>query len=485
MTGLRWVVRLIGLVSISITARILTPEDFGIHSSAAIALGFFLVLRSIGISEFLIKENTIDEETINTGWTVSVLTAGVVTLLLLVSAPFAPSILRDERVTFVLAIIAFVPLADAFSSPRLMLLMREFRYGELFRLRVAEKAINFMSTVGLIYVFKSYWAIALGSLTGSIFFVFYTYVVFPGWPRPTLKRLRAVGSFAGVALIRSFAAFLAQLSDSLAARQIVESAQFGGYHNTKDLARNLIYESAAPIANVMLPTLSRLRDDRERIIRAITNCYGFMLYWIAYCCVGLLLLGEPVVRLILGEQWLFSIPYLQISGVIVGVQALEQLLGKALISLDRQPLLAKLTVCKAILAIVVAAYLATLGDPILLLFGALSVWTILNIAMVLAVAHSLKMGLSMFTLYIKPAIAAAAAYYGTNYLQNTLLLEGFHFALSAVLFGICATAIFAVTVVLTWVISGKRQGPELAVWELVMDRFILRQKNKETHQPTK
>ncbi len=477
MTSLRWVVRLIGLVSISITARILTPEDFGIHSSAAMALGFFMVLRSVGVSEFLIKEKTIDSDAINTSWTIGLISAGIVTTLLVILSPFAPSILKDERVTLVLLIIAFVPLVDALNSPQMMLLMREFRFSEMFRIRVAEKMIYFIAQVGLIYAFQQYWAIAAGSLVASISFTIYTHLAFKTRPSFTFTKVRAVGSFAGYALLRGVAGFLAGMADSLAARQMVVSSEFGGYHNTKDLARNLVYEAASPIAAVMLPTLSRLRDETDRFIRATANSYGVMLYWVGFTVVSFYLLGESVVRLLLGEQWLFSVLYLKISTFVVGFNALEQFLAKTLISLDRQPLLTAITLVKSIMAIAAALVLVGYDDLTLLLYGALLVWATINIVLIGAISVSLKAGLKLVAVHIRPTLTVTTTYLVMHYININIQDFELHFVLSAIIIAVLTTVIFVVIACSLWLLGGKPNGPELAAWALFGERLAtLRQR---------
>ena len=40
MVGLRWIDRLIGLVSVEILARVLLPDDFGIVGYAMLVIGF-------------------------------------------------------------------------------------------------------------------------------------------------------------------------------------------------------------------------------------------------------------------------------------------------------------------------------------------------------------------------------------------------------------------------------------------------------------
>ena len=48
MIGLRWAIRLTGLVSTIILARLLTPKDFGVVAIAMIVVGLFEMLSETG-----------------------------------------------------------------------------------------------------------------------------------------------------------------------------------------------------------------------------------------------------------------------------------------------------------------------------------------------------------------------------------------------------------------------------------------------------
>jgi len=471
MTALRWTIRAIGLVSVSITARILTPEDFGIHSSAAIAMSFFLLLPTIGVGEFLTKEKHLTPETVDTSWTIQILVAALVMLLVLIFAPFAPAVLQDARVTPVLLLLAAVPLIDALNHPRLLLLLREFDYATLFKVRCVEKLISFFTTITLITIFQTYWAIALGALVSAFLFTAYTHILWTARPRLSLKQGKNIGTFATLSVVRAIASFTATIADSLVARQFVTSAQFGGYHNTKDLARNLVEETAAPFSAALLPTLSRLVDDRVRFGRAVTNSYAATLYIISYCAVGAYVLADPVIRLILGTKWVFAIPYFQAAVLIIVPNVLELFLQRVMISMNNHKQLTIIMVIKAVAAVAAALTLQRYGQPIYLLYGAAGAWALTHVILIAVISHQLSAYRQVLVLYIKPSIVAgamAAFFTGTH---DMITQWGWPFVLQMLLEGALLTAVFVSTVSALWTLTGRKEGPETACWGLLRERF--------------
>lgn len=73
----RFIVRMIGFISVSVTARLLTPEDFGIVGAASLVIALFAVLNQVGIGEYVVRTKEIDEEELHTIWTFRVILSGV------------------------------------------------------------------------------------------------------------------------------------------------------------------------------------------------------------------------------------------------------------------------------------------------------------------------------------------------------------------------------------------------------------------------
>src|SRR5687768_1914087 len=108
---LRWSVRLLGLVTTVILARLLTPEDFGIVSMALIVVGAIEMLAASGQRYAIIRHPNPTRSHFDTAWTLSILMGAAVALLILAAAPISASYLEEPRALAVmqwLAVGAFI-----------------------------------------------------------------------------------------------------------------------------------------------------------------------------------------------------------------------------------------------------------------------------------------------------------------------------------------------------------------------------------------
>jgi hypothetical protein len=73
MIAARWAMRLIGLVSTMILARLLAPEDFGLIALALLAYGLLETLSYAGVDLALMRQGNDSREHYDTAWTIQVL----------------------------------------------------------------------------------------------------------------------------------------------------------------------------------------------------------------------------------------------------------------------------------------------------------------------------------------------------------------------------------------------------------------------------
>src|SRR5689334_2895823 len=71
--AMRTSVRLVGIVSVLILARLLVPEDFGIVAQAAMFYSFVELVTALGLESALIQNQAAGREHYDTVWTLNVL----------------------------------------------------------------------------------------------------------------------------------------------------------------------------------------------------------------------------------------------------------------------------------------------------------------------------------------------------------------------------------------------------------------------------
>ena len=94
LLGIQVVQRGLGIISTLILARLLAPEHFGIIALVTIALQFFELLVETGNQQYIVQKDTLDDEDLNTAWSMQVF-RGFVLGLVVTTAIMFTSEFRD------------------------------------------------------------------------------------------------------------------------------------------------------------------------------------------------------------------------------------------------------------------------------------------------------------------------------------------------------------------------------------------------------
>lgn len=457
---LRIAVRLLGLVSLSITARVLSPEDFGVAGTANLVIGFFLIIREMGMSDALIREKTLDTDFIRTTWTLRVITGAVITTILLLTAGPASIILNEPLIEEVILVLAFVPFIQSLASPAGAYLIRNFHFGKEFLLQVIQKIFLVLSTISLVFLLRDYWALVYSQLLATIFFVVLSQLFMPLRLLPSFKKFGSLSVFAFWSFLRSIAIFLVMRGDELVVRQLTESARFGLYHVARDLTRILIAESIYATSIAFFSVISRLQDDRARLSTAIQTMFGVTVIGAVAAATGLTLVASEVVVLILGSQWTGVVPIVVGVSIGVGAQAVSELCLRVFTVLGRQDIGAIVWLTRAILIIAACTAVGlTIGvDAIPYGFTLMSVFlALLEIGLTYRMAG--MPAARTLSLWFRPVVAA-----GVMYLAVSALPFGdLHLAAALVGKVAAGAAVYLSALLLLWWIAGRPAGGETAI----------------------
>lgn len=319
---MRWAVRLIGLFSTLILARILTPDDFGVAAMATIVVGLFVEMSELGTSSHLIRAKTVDRPHCDTAWSITLLQGIFVGCVLAALAHPASRYFHEPRIVSVLYVLAVVSVIGGLENIGPVLIRRELDFSRDFRFNVYKKILVFFATVGLAFYLRSYWALVLGQLTGTIASVALSYSIHSYRPKWSLEKLPEFISF-GLAMVplRIANTVLTAIPSFLVAG-LNSTTMMGSYRVANDLSTTFTQEIVTPMGRGLLPNYVRMVDRPDQL----SAMYKKVLGTVALLCIpigaGAAAVAADLVAVLLGPKWGFSaelMQYLAIGAAIFAV----------------------------------------------------------------------------------------------------------------------------------------------------------------------
>jgi len=339
MIALRWAMRLIGVISTIILARILTPRDFGIVAVAMIVVGLFEMLTLTGQAVAIVRHEAPTHEHYDSAWTISLILGIVVALCILIAAPFTKAYFHEPRAVLVMQILALRAFLGGLENIGTVDFSRELRFDRFFVYNVCTKLLQFCLTVVLAFTWRNYWALVAGILMGQVSRTVLSYVMSPYRPRLSLARAREIWGFSVWTFVRAIGGYFQTQVDNIAIGGIVGAAVMGRYTVAKDIAASPTQEIMNPMVAALLPVMSKYRANADEL-RAL---YSRMLGWSAIICastgVGVTMVADDLVRVVLGPKWVDATELIgwlalnaSVAALLSGTSTLLDVLGMPFVS---------------------------------------------------------------------------------------------------------------------------------------------------------
>lgn len=295
--------RLLGLISTLILARLLMPEDFGIITMALLLIMFIETIVATGGCQYIIQKENINNDEINTSWTLDIILKVIVFILLLILTPFVSNYYSDPRLNFIIPILSIIIIFGAFVNPYINILRREQTYSKIFQIEIIRKILSVALTIFVALVYKNYWAIIIGHMSSSFSRLILSYLLISYRPRFSLVNIKEQWIFSRWMLSKNILGFSRSQLDVFLVSSFYNTSSLGAYHVNKYISNMPGTEVIIPAIEPLLATYSRSRKD----LRALNIQIQITLLTIAFIAIPITAFGytfsESIVNLLLGENW--------------------------------------------------------------------------------------------------------------------------------------------------------------------------------------
>lgn len=340
----RWLDRLLGFVSIVVLARILVPEDFGLVAIAASYVAILEGLSDFDVNRALIRARDEHRSLYDSAWTLAVLRGVVSALLMVAVAPFV----GDSRMTVILYVLALSPLLQGLSNPRFVMYERGLVYSKLALATLTAKVVSFAVTLVIAIVYRSYWALVLGLLAGSLTTAVLTYALRPYRPRLTLARFSEIFAFSGWMSLTTFVTTLSMQTDRIIVGRLLGIADAGSYYMTQRVGVVPTSELVSPLQRILFPSFSEIASDLSRLRRVVNESVNVLGSLSLPAGVGFALTANDFVPIVLGERWVAIVPLLVVLVPFLGFRAALSMTLPCVMALGRTRLLFKVSLVYAL-----------------------------------------------------------------------------------------------------------------------------------------
>ena len=338
--ALRWGVRLMGLLSTLVIARLLTPADYGLIAMASLVMGLIETFLDADASTALLRSPNADPDFVNSAWTARLLQSLLVATVIGIAAPFASIYFEEPRLSAVLWAFCFITVGSGVGSLGPLLARRDLDFFLEVKVALFARIVGFFATVGLALLLRTYWALVFGAVVGMLAGLIASYTVHPFRPRLTLSHFREIFGFSQWMLVSGIGLFFARKLDGFVVGRVGTAGDLGIYNLALELGQMITMELGAPLNRALLPVLANLHEDRSRMQAVMMKTVAAVNTVTLPAGIGLALVAPLAVPALLGPQWTAAIPLLAIFSVIGAIRFMTGPYYTLLMTLGHSRLLA-------------------------------------------------------------------------------------------------------------------------------------------------
>jgi len=305
LTMQKWAIRVLGLVTIAVLTRLLTPADFGTVAAASTVLPFFFLLADLGFAAYIVQVDRTNRRMLSTAFWFS-MTAGILLCgFVFLASPVLGAVFGSDDVVPVLRVLSIWVVVTAIGSVPTALLRRDMRFRTIAAQGAAAAIIA--QVVAIIIAFAGFgvWALVAQSLVTAVISTVLAWWSVTWHPTREFSRLDFLRMvrFGGQVLGVEFIAMLRAWGEAA-----VISATLGltalGYmtiaQRLVQIVQDMTGSAIVPVTNV---AFAKIRDSAARL----RDAYGRALK-VTYAALSLPLtvvaVAAPLmIPILFGDGW--------------------------------------------------------------------------------------------------------------------------------------------------------------------------------------
>ena len=299
-------------------ARFLVPDDFGLIAMMAVFLGLASRLMDSGFKEALIQKKDANDMDFNTAFYTNILFGLIAYGLLFASAPYIADYYQEPRLIDLIRIAGLSIIINSFQVIQSATLSRELNFKAQLKATLPSTVVSGTIAVFMAYFGYGVWALIVQILISSLLTTAFLWMM-------KLWRPKLLFSFNSLKTMFAFSSYLliAGLSNILFINMYVVviakyfSATLAGYYFFADRIKELVVSQlVASIQAVTYPALSKIQDDPVRLKSGYRKVISITTFLLFPAITLLAALAEPLFHVLLSEQWLPAVIYLQLMSIV-------------------------------------------------------------------------------------------------------------------------------------------------------------------------
>ena len=340
------------IVSI-VLARILAPEDYGKIALITVFTTILQVFVDSGLGTALIQKKNADELDFSSVFYFNFVVCIILYIGMFLAAPFIAQFYNDLSLTPIIRVISLIIISGV-KGIQQSYVSKNMLFKRFFYSTLGGTVFSAALGIGMAWAGAGVWAIVAQQLSNTAIDTLILWITVKWRPKKMFswKRLKSLLSFGWKMLVSSLLETVYTNIRSLIIGKMYSSSDLAFYNQGDKLPNVIVNNINTSIDSVLLPTLSKEQDDKERVKNMTRRAIKVSTYIMSPLMMGLAFCATPIVEIVLTEKWLPCVPFLQIFCITYMFFPIHTANLNAIKAMGRSDLFLKLEIAKKIIGTV-------------------------------------------------------------------------------------------------------------------------------------
>jgi len=313
---------LIGIGTMAVLARFLSPSDYGIMALILFVTTFAQMLSDFGLRVAVVQRKDVSPLELSSVFWINTAVGMVLTLLVIVFAPQISTLLGAPGLTGPLRQVSPVFLIGTLQGVSMSMLERRFDFRSIAMTDIFGGIAGALAAIVLVFMGYRVGAIVTQQLVFTI--VGAVLVIYRARWVPQFvfswQALKSLLGYGGYVALGSGMQFLSNQMDRPILSRAISPDALGYFAVANQVVLTPILIVVQAVARVLFPMLSSIQDDLARTRAAYLDILHAIMVIMAPICFGLVAVANPFVDVVLGPKWhpvAILIALLSLRGLLV------------------------------------------------------------------------------------------------------------------------------------------------------------------------
>jgi teichuronic acid exporter len=302
-----------------IVIRLLTPGDYGLLAMATVFIGFFGLVAEAGLGAALVQAKELDETMLRRVFGALIVLDGTLFLVQFALAPLAAQFFGEERLVWIIRVLALQFLLMIFTAIPSAMLNRKLDLKRGSIVSLFASILGSLTTLALALLGYGVWALVVSNMLVLVLQTIGVNILSPflRWPKFSLKGL---GGLAGTGFTLTGSRvlwFFYSQADVFIVGKILGKEVLGFYSVALHLATLPVQRLSSIFNQVAYPAFAEAQRNAGAIGFYILKCVRMLSIVAVPLLWGISAVAPEIVAVLVGPKWAPAVIPLQLLPIIM------------------------------------------------------------------------------------------------------------------------------------------------------------------------